>query len=127
MDIATEFTQLIVLQSAYQANSKVVTTVSNMAQATTSLITSRSGRNMTPMEEIAGFADVPVDIEAELDRRILTVRQILQLEPGSLIGMKRSAGENIDLYVGGTLIGCGEIVVVENTLGVRITDFKAET
>ena len=82
---------------------------------------------MTPMEEIAGFADVPVDIEAELDRRILTVRQILDLEPGSLIGMKRSAGENIDLYVGGTLIGCGEIVVVENTLGVRITDFRAET
>jgi flagellar motor switch protein FliN/FliY len=82
---------------------------------------------MTAMEEIAGFADVPVDIEAELDRRILTVRQILELEPGSLIGMKRSAGENIDLYVGGTLIGCGEIVVVENTLGVRITDFRAET
>jgi flagellar motor switch protein FliN/FliY len=82
---------------------------------------------MTPIEEIAGFADVPVDIEAELDRRILTVRQILELEPGSLIGMKRSAGENIDLYVGGTLIGCGEIVVVENTLGVRITDFRAET
>ena len=54
------------------------------------------------------------------------MRQILELEPGSLIGMKRSAGENIDLYVGGTLIGCGEIVVVENTLGVRITDFKAE-
>jgi flagellar motor switch protein FliN/FliY len=79
------------------------------------------------MEEIAGFADVPIDIEAELDRRILTVRQILDLEPGSLIGMKRSAGENIDLYVGGTLIGCGEIVVVENTLGVRITDFRAET
>ena len=82
---------------------------------------------MTPMEEIAGFADVPIDIAAELDRRILTVRQILDLEPGSLIGMKRSAGENIDLYVGGTLIGCGEIVVVENTLGVRITDFRAET
>jgi flagellar motor switch protein FliN/FliY len=82
---------------------------------------------MTPMEEISGFADVPVDIEAELDRRILTVRQILELEPGSLIGMKRSAGENIDLYVGGTLVGCGEIVVVENTLGVRITDVRAET
>jgi len=81
---------------------------------------------MTPLEEAAGFADVPVDVEAELDRRILSVREILQLEPGSLIRMKRSAGENIDLYVGGTLIGCGEIVVVENTLGVRITDFKAD-
>ncbi|MFN7994725.1 MAG: FliM/FliN family flagellar motor switch protein [Bryobacteraceae bacterium] len=81
---------------------------------------------MTAMEEIAAFADVPVDIEAELDRRILTMRQVLQLEAGSLIGMRRSAGENIDLYVGGTLIGCGEIVVVENTLGVRITDFKVD-
>jgi flagellar motor switch protein FliN/FliY len=81
---------------------------------------------MTAMEEIAGYADVPVRVEAELDRRILTLGQILQLEPGSLIGMSRSAGENIDLYVGGTLIGCGEIVVVENALGVRITDFKGD-
>jgi flagellar motor switch protein FliN/FliY len=79
---------------------------------------------MTAMEQIAPFADVPVVVEAELDRRLLTVEQILQLEPGSLIGMKRSAGENIDLYVGEALIGCGEIVVVENALGVRITDFK---
>lgn len=82
---------------------------------------------MTAMEEIAHFADVQMDIEAELDRRILTVAQILQLEPGSLIGMKRSAGENIDLYVGGMLVGRGEIVVVENTLGVRITDFNGDT
>ncbi len=78
---------------------------------------------MNALEEIARYADVPMDIEAELDRRVLTVGQIMQLEPGSLIGMKRSAGENIDLYVGGIRIGCGEIVVVENNLGVRITDF----
>ena len=81
---------------------------------------------MTAMEEVAHFADVPMDVEAELDRRILTVAQILQLESGSLIGMKRSAGENIDLLVGGTLIARGEIVVVENTLGVRITDFNGD-
>ena len=79
---------------------------------------------MTPMEEIAAFADVPMDVEAELDRTVLTVRQILDLEPGSLIAFKRSAGENIDLYVGGTLIGCGEIVALEDSLGVRITDFR---
>jgi len=82
---------------------------------------------VTPMQEVACLADVPMDIEAELDRRVMTVEQILQLEPGSLIGMKRSAGENIDLYAGGTRIGCGEIVVVENTLGVRITDFNFDT
>lgn len=81
---------------------------------------------MTAMEQIANFADVPLEIEAELDRRVMTVEQILALEADSLIGMKRSAGENIDLYVGGALIGCGEIVVVENALGVRITDFRFE-
>jgi len=78
---------------------------------------------MTPMEEIAGFAEVTVPVEAELDRCILTGRQILGLEPGSVITMKRSAGENITLYVGGARIGYGEMVVAENTLGVRITDF----
>src|ERR1039457_4201363 len=86
----------------------------------------RSRANMTAMEEIAAFADVPVEIEAELDRRILSVGQILQMEPGSLIGMKRAAGKTIDLDVGGTLIGGGEIVVVENPLGVRITDFNCD-
>ncbi len=81
---------------------------------------------MTAMQQIAAFADVPVTIEAELDRRVLKVREILLLETGSVIGMKRSAGENIDLYVGGVPIGCGEVVVVENALGVRITDFKGD-
>jgi flagellar motor switch protein FliN len=79
---------------------------------------------MIAMEEVAAFADVPLDVEAELARSVLTVRQILELEPGSLITLKRSAGENIDLYVGGALIGCGEIVAVEDSLAVRITDFR---
>jgi flagellar motor switch protein FliN/FliY len=79
-----------------------------------------------PLNEIARFADVPVEVEVELDRRVLTVREILELNPGSVIGMTRSAGENIDLYVGGKLVGFGEIVLIENNIGVRITDFKIE-
>lgn len=79
-----------------------------------------------PLNEIARFADVPVEVEVELDRRVLTVREILELNPGSVIGMTRSAGENIDLYVGGKLVGFGEIVLIENNIGVRITDFKLE-
>jgi flagellar motor switch protein FliN/FliY len=81
---------------------------------------------MTPLEEIAGFADVPMDIEVQLDRRILTVREIADLGPGSIIKMTRSAGENLDILIGGALIGFGEIVVTETTTGVRITDFKHE-
>jgi flagellar motor switch protein FliN/FliY len=78
---------------------------------------------MTPQEEIAPLGDIPVDVEVELDRKMMTAREVLELEEGSVIKTGRSAGENIDLYIGGALFGSGEIVVIENTLGVRITDF----
>ncbi|HTT65324.1 MAG TPA: FliM/FliN family flagellar motor switch protein [Bryobacteraceae bacterium] len=78
------------------------------------------------LNEMARFADVPVEVEVELDRRVFSVREILELSAGSVITMSRSAGENIDLYVGGQLVGFGEIVLVENHMGVRITDFKIE-
>jgi flagellar motor switch protein FliN/FliY len=79
---------------------------------------------MNPQEEIAPLAEVPVEIEIELDRRFMRAREVLQLDEGSVIGTARSAGENIDIYIGGVLCGSGEIVVIENTLGVRITDFR---
>lgn len=78
---------------------------------------------MTPLEEIAPLGDVPVEIEIELDRQTVAAREVLAWEEGSVIGTGRSAGENIDLYIGGVMCGSGEIVVIENTLGVRITDF----
>jgi len=78
------------------------------------------------LNEIARFADVPVEVEVELDRRVLSVRELLELNAGSVISMTRSAGENIDLYVGGRLVAFCEIVLVENNMGVRITDFKIE-
>jgi flagellar motor switch protein FliN/FliY len=79
-----------------------------------------------PEDQIAHYADVPVEIEVEMDRRMLTMRAILDLREGSLIGTTRSAGENIDIYIGGALVGFGEIVVIENMIGVRITDFRDE-
>jgi flagellar motor switch protein FliN/FliY len=78
---------------------------------------------MTPQEEIAPLGDIPLEVEVELDRQTMTAREVLELEEGSVIKTGRSAGENIDLYIGGALFGSGEIVVIENTLGVRITDF----
>ena len=79
---------------------------------------------MNPQEEIATLGDVPVEIEVELDRRVMTTREVLRLEEGSVIETARSAGENIDIYIGGVLCGSGEVVVIENRLGVRITDFR---
>jgi flagellar motor switch protein FliN/FliY len=81
---------------------------------------------MTALEEIAHLSNVPVDLEVELDRRPMTMRAILELERGSVIKMTRSAGENIDLVIGAALVGSGEIVIIEESFGVRITDFIEE-
>ena len=81
---------------------------------------------MTALEEIALFADVPVDVEVELDRTVMTLSQILELDVESVIRMTRSAGENIDILIGGRVIGSGEIVIIEDAVGLRITDFNQE-
>lgn len=81
---------------------------------------------MSSLEEIADFADVPVEVEVELGRRIMSIAQILELGPDSVIRMGRSAGDNMDILVGGSLIGYGEIVIIEDSVGVRITDFGLE-
>jgi flagellar motor switch protein FliN/FliY len=79
---------------------------------------------MTVVEEIGHLADVPVRLEIELDRKITPFSEVLEWGVGSVVRLTRSAGENLDVYLGGTLLGSGEIVVVENTFGIRLTDFN---
>jgi flagellar motor switch protein FliN/FliY len=81
---------------------------------------------MTPLEQIGHLADIPLYIDVELARKNMAVGEILTLDNGSVVKMMRAAGENIDILVGGTLIGSGEIVIIEETVGVRITDFNEE-
>lgn len=81
---------------------------------------------MGPAEQIAELADVPLDVEVELGRKVMTVAQVLQIQAGGVIRIGRSAGDNIDILVGGTVIGYGEIVIIEEAVGVRITDFCLE-
>jgi len=81
---------------------------------------------VTPLQEIADLTDVTVDVEVELGRKIMTIAQILQLGPDSVIRIGRSAVDNIDILVGGSLVGYGEIVIIEDAVGVRITDFSLE-
>jgi len=81
---------------------------------------------MTPLEEVAHIANVTVDVEVQLDQRWMKLSAILSLEEGSIIEMDRSAGENIDIYIGSRLAAFGEIVIIESIMGVRITDFNTE-
>ncbi len=79
---------------------------------------------MTVHEEIGHLADVPVRLEIELDRKITPFAEVLEWDVGSVVGLTRSAGENLDVYIGGTLLGSGEIVIIESTFGIRLTDFN---
>ena len=54
----------------------------------------------------------------------MTLRELMHIEAGGVLRMTRSAGENIDILVDGTVIGFGEIVIIENAMGVRVTDFR---
>jgi len=79
---------------------------------------------MTPIEEVGNLAKVPLEVEAVLDTRIMTFAEILDLEPGSLIRMNRSAGENVQVHVGAVYVADGDVVAVDNMLCVRLTDFR---
>ena len=81
---------------------------------------------MSPSQEIAKIADVPLEIEVELDRVELKIGALLDLDVDSILEMPRSAGENLDIYIGGKLVAFGEIVIIENSMGIRITDFRSE-
>ena len=81
---------------------------------------------MTAQEEVAHIGNVSIEIEVQLDNRMMKLSEILALEAGSVIEMSRSAGENLDIFIGKKLAAFGEIVIVESTMGVRITDFNIE-
>jgi flagellar motor switch protein FliN/FliY len=82
---------------------------------------------MTPrsvLEEVAPFADVPVEVVIELDRCPMALRDILELGVGSIIPMTKTAGDYLDIYVAGAPVCRGEVVVLEKNAGVRITVFE---
>ena len=66
--------------------------------------------------------DVPVTLSLEVGRSRIPIRNLLQLNQGSVVELERAAGEPLDLYVNGTLIAQGEVVVVNDRFGVRLTD-----
>lgn len=66
--------------------------------------------------------DIPVTLSMELGRTRLSIRELLQLAQGSVVKLDRPAGEPLDILVNGCLIARGEVVVVNERFGVRITD-----
>ncbi|TWD49888.1 flagellar motor switch protein FliN [Pseudomonas sp. SJZ131] len=99
----------------------------------------RSGSNRLPMEEFGSvpknndqvtldgpnldvILDIPVSISMEVGSTDINIRNLLQLNQGSVIELDRLAGEPLDVLVNGTLIAHGEVVVVNEKFGIRLTD-----
>jgi flagellar motor switch protein FliN/FliY len=74
------------------------------------------------MNELDMILDIPVQITVELGRTKLTIKNLLQLAHGSVVELDAMAGEPMDVLVNGTLIAQGEVVVVNEKFGIRLTD-----
>ena len=72
--------------------------------------------------ELEAVFDVPVKVQAVLGKSNLEVSQLLKLSPGAVIELDRKVGEAIDIYVNNRLVARGEVVMVENHLGVTMTE-----
>jgi flagellar motor switch protein FliN/FliY len=66
--------------------------------------------------------DIPVTLSMEVGRSRISIRNLLQLNQGSVVELERATGEPLDIYVNGTLIAHGEVVVVNEKFGIRLTD-----
>jgi flagellar motor switch protein FliN/FliY len=66
--------------------------------------------------------DVPVTLSLEVGRTRIPIRNLLQLTQGSVVELERAAGDPLDVYVNGTLVAHGEVVVVNDKFGIRLTD-----
>ena len=80
-----------------------------------------AGPMMQP-ENIDLIMDVPLDVTVELGRTSKSIQEILDFSPGTIIELNKIAGEPIDVLVNGKYVAKGEVVVIEESFGVRITE-----
>jgi len=72
--------------------------------------------------ELERLTDVTVEVSVEIGRTTMTLGEALALGPGSVVGLHRMAGEPVDLLVNGRVIARGEVVVIDEEFGLRVTD-----
>jgi len=83
------------------------------------------GDDLSP--ELDVILDIPVSISMEVGRTEIPIRNLLQLNQGSVVELDRLAGEPLDVLVNGTLIAHGEVVMVNDKFGIRLTDVVSQS
>ena len=90
--------------------------------ATPAASTDDTSRLPTNAKELDAVYDVPVQVSAVLGRASMQVSQLLKLGRGAVVELDRKVGEAVDIYVNNRLVARGEVVVVEDRLGVTMTE-----
>lgn len=80
------------------------------------------GADPTKARELEMIMDIPVKLKVELGRTRLTIKQLLELTQGSVVELDGLAGDPMDILINGYLIAQGEVVVVDDKYGIRITE-----
>jgi flagellar motor switch protein FliN/FliY len=97
------------------------------ANAATNSTTSATPRPGAPVRGLEMLRDVEMELTVELGRTRMAVRDVLELLPGTVVELDRAAGSPADVMLNGRLIARGEVVVVDEDFGVRITEFFGDS
>jgi flagellar motor switch protein FliN/FliY len=93
--------------------------------------TAMDNQDSTPQDEEAGheeqydidlILDIPLDVSVELGRVKMLVNDLLQLGQGSIIELNKAVGEPLEIYISNKLVARGEVVVMDEQFGIRVTD-----
>jgi flagellar motor switch protein FliN len=118
---------------AEQASAPATSSAPAATQANAATSRAAGERVFPPLQQVSAAAhvspgdidrvmDVPVQLTAELGRTRITIKNLLALSPGSVVELDGLAGEPMDVFINGYLIAQGEVVVVNEKFGIRLTD-----
>ncbi|WP_151636379.1 flagellar motor switch protein FliN [Noviherbaspirillum aerium] len=107
---------------AEQAQAEAAAMAAKQAQATVFQEFSGSAGKSNTNNDIDFILDIPVQLTVELGRTKIAIKNLLQLAQGSVVELDGLAGEPMDVLVNGCLIAQGEVVVVNDKFGIRLTD-----
>lgn len=116
-------------QAAAEAASAANSVTQQAASAASALFQNfnDSGSRSGSLQDFEMILDIPVQMTVELGRTKISIRNLLQLSHGSVVELDGLAGEPMDVLVNGTLIAQGEVVVVNDKFGIRLTDIVTPT
>lgn len=127
-DPADDWAAALAEQTAAQVDASTPKPVSGgAAQPAADLFQPLTNESADGQSDIDMIMDIPVQMSVELGRTRLTIKNILQLGQGSVVELDGLAGEPMDIYVNGYLIAQGEVVVVDEKYGIRVTDIITPT